>query len=805
MVVIVQKKRLKDRADALDIELGRTAELKRRYGELIENANDIIYAHDLKGAFISINGAAERLIGYTREEALELTIFDIMEPSQRDMVRRLIQRKRDRETITMYQLDVISKKGARITLEINSRPLMKNDEPIAIQGIARDITDRVRHTERYMRTQKFLNSVLENLPIPVFIKEVEELKFVMWNKAGEELIGCTREQLVGKPVIDCFSEEEAAAFNEHDREALMNDAAVTTSEEFIRSIDKGLRVLITRRIPIRDEAGKVTHLVGIAEDVTEVKVAEEELKLAKQNAERANRTKSEFLAMMSHEVRTPLNGVMGMVNLLLSTELNKRQREFGEMAKLSAESLIALIQDILDFAKIEAGRLRIECEPFNLKELLHSACDIIRSMAEQKGLELHIADLSTEGVPLDLDGDAGRLRQVVLNLLSNAIKFTNAGRVELRVRQEDQRSQFVKLRFEVSDTGIGIEEVEIARLFEPFSQADSSTTRQHGGSGLGLAICKEIVRLMQGDIGVESSIGEGSKFWFTVIMRAQSAARAISETVDLSGTDAEAALHERNHLRILIAEDNLVNQMVAINQLLNLGFEAVAVENGQQVLDTLEDEEYDVVLMDLHMPVMDGFEATRRIRDSERLRGIRIIAMTANALHGDREKCLSAGMDDYVSKPIDQDVLHAALVGKKAGGTDTGKNSTMIEHGVRDVLNRKTIEKLRTLNRVGGPDLLSEFVDLFERESPNYLRVIDKAIGELNCKDAEHAAHTLKGSCRSLGADRMGKLCAELERMAADENLGGAILLAELIRAEYQIALVSLRGVVFDTGEISKA
>ena len=802
VVVLVQKKRLKERADALNSELRRTAELKRQHSELIENANDIIYAHDLNGAFISVNAAAERLIGYSRPEVFEMTIYDIVVPEHRDMVRRLIQRKRERETVTMYQLDVLSKKGTRITLEINSRPLMKNDHAIAIQGIARDITERVRQTERYVRTQKFLNSVVENLPIPVFIKDVDGLKFVMWNKAGEELIGCTRSQLVGKTALDCFTDEEAAAFSEHDREALENDAAVTTSEEFIRSFSKGLRVLITRRIPIRDESGRVTHLVGIAEDVTEVKVAEEELKFAKQNAERANRTKSEFLAMMSHEVRTPLNGVVGMVNLLLATELNKNQKEFAEMAKMSAETLISLIQDILDFAKIEAGRLRIESEPFDLGELFEGLRYMVQSMTSHKDIELVFDDPLAVGVPVALDGDSGRVRQVIMNLLGNAVKFTNNGRIALRVREERRQGQHVTLRFEVEDTGIGISPEDISRLFEPFSQADSSTTRKHEGTGLGLAICKEIVRLMQGEIGVESIEGKGSTFWFTIVVRVQSSTKP--RVVEESEGPSTAAEAPNRGLRVLVAEDNLVNQKVAINQLENLGFDAVAVENGREALEKLRNDVFDIVLMDIHMPVMDGFEATRQIRQESSLKDIRVVAMTANALHGDREKCLNAGMDGYVSKPIDQDVLCSVLLGREPSVVADRIRTQSLDFGVGDVLNRKTIQKLRALNRMGGPDLLTEFVELFEKESPSYLKTIDDAIGSNDYRDVEHAAHTLKGSCRSLGVDRMGKLCADLERMASDEDLGNAILVAGMIRSEFQIAVTSLRRVVQEPEEAAR-
>ena len=386
-------------------------------------------------------------------------------------------------------------------------------------------------------------------------------------------------------------------------------------------------------------------------------------------ADTANAAKSEFLANMSHEIRTPLNGIIGMTNLALDTKLTAEQAEYLQTVKLSADALLDVISDILDFSKIEAGKIELEDVAFSLTDCIEGALKTIRFRASEKGLEL-VCNIGAE-VPLAVRGDPGRLRQVLLNLLGNAIKFTDEGEVGLKVAADVVEEKASELHVIVSDSGVGIAPHKVDMIFESFNQADASTTRHYGGTGLGLTISRHLVRMMGGRLWVESELGVGSRFHFTVRLTTEKNIRVLHGKQEGLAVPLVSRYSLRDKgdflrsLRILLVEDNRVNQMIAIRFLEKRGHHAVLAKNGKEALEALAQASFDLVLMDVHMPDMDGIEATIALRDKEKSTGLHqpIVAMTALAMKGDRERCLAAGMDGYLSKPIDlrqlDDVLAA--------------------------------------------------------------------------------------------------------------------------------------------------
>jgi two-component system, sensor histidine kinase and response regulator len=524
--------------------------------------------------------------------------------------------------------------------------------------------------EALRRAEQKYRSIFENATEGIF-QTTPEGKYLSANPALARMFGYDSPEELLADLTDIGSQ----LYVDPDRRrefalAIRHDGRIQDFEAQIYRRDKSVIWISENARAVHDEVtGELLYYEGMVQDITLRKSTEDAGKQATAAAEAANRAKSEFLANMSHEIRTPMNGVIGMTGLLLETSLTNEQREFAESIGFSADALLTIINDILDFSKIEAGKLTFELLDFDLAEAVESILDMLAEGADGKGIEL-VSTISPD-VPTRLRGDVGRLRQILANLIGNAIKFTETGEIVVQVFKESETETHAGVRFNVQDTGIGIPAETQVRLFQAFSQADGSTTRKYGGTGLGLTISKQLVAMMDGQIGVHSEPGNGSTFWFTILLEKQAAdAKPPEKTVVAASVPNPSEPNPQiEKMRILLAEDNIVNQKVALGQLRKLRCRADSVANGLEVLAALQLAPYDIILMDCQMPEMDGYEATRVIRKQEQSLGkacswkspVYIIAITANAMQADREKCLATGMDDYLSKPVRPLELRAAL------------------------------------------------------------------------------------------------------------------------------------------------
>jgi PAS domain S-box-containing protein len=651
---------------------------------------------------------------------------------------------------------------------------------------------------------------------------------VSWNIQAETIFGWSEQEVIGEPIESIIlpsryrdaHRQELARFRESKETSLLNRRVELTAVR--RDGTEFPAEWSTTAISIN--GGYV--LSSFIRDITERKQAEEaqrkyraQLELeavmrtetlkalegAKNLAESASKAKSEFLAHISHEIRTPMNGILGMTELLRQTQLSSKQEHFVETVYRSGGALLKLLNDVLDLSKAEAGKIELERIQFDLTSTVKEVVDIFVDQAQSKGVKLNY--MVAESIPAVLLGDPARLQQVLMNLLANAVKFTERGSITLRAALEEGSASHLIVRFEVQDTGIGVAPAAHAKIFEAFSQADGTMARKFGGTGLGLSIVKQLILLMEGEVGVRSEVGQGAVFWCTA--RFAKVSGSVGETVKSFSTSRRGIMpHVPAQLpdprvvdaRILLAEDNPVNREVAVCMLEQLGCHVVAVEHGREAVTKMESSRFDVVLMDCQMPEMDGFAATRVIREGEQRTGSRvpIIALTAQNIDNHRERCLAAGMDDYMSKPFTQVQLGEIVQRwiRRPGDTtslSSDQSKTVQAESAQSSSDRmeqraprqpvlapfdmplvdQVLAPIRALRRPGRPDPVAQILTSFLDSSATYIGAIHQAMSYQDALALFHAAHALKSSSAMIGAMRLSGILKDIESMGRQGNVPG--------------------------------
>jgi PAS domain S-box-containing protein len=623
--------------------------------------------------------------------------------------------------------------------------------PAGFRGVIRDVTERKASEDRLRASEERYRLVNKATAETMWDADLVA-GTIQWSGAVGPMFGIEGEAAV----VDIDWWESRLHPGDRDRILKSLEQLLAAGEECMWSEEYRLRraggvytYVLARGCLVLDEAGAPARLIGSMMDITERKRHEAKLRRARQDAEKANRAKSEFLANMSHELRTPMHGVIGMVDLLIDSGLDAQQRQYAETVRRSGENLLHIIDEVLDLSKIEAGRLDLEVVDFDLHSVITDTAALLGRSAERKGVEL--TTQVDPGLPRTVQGDPWRIRQILTNLLGNAIKFTDRGHVDLSVQVEGASKETTTVRFAVEDTGIGLTAEQQERLFRPFSQADSSTTRRYGGTGLGLAISRQLVEMMDGRIWLESSPGRGSTFSFEVPLRAgvpslaESAGqptaagdivatareiapeivgevpRKVVESSTYGGTTVSVGVATSDRLPVLLVEDSETNQQIALTMLRRLGYAADVASDGLEALEAMSHKEYAAVLMDVQMPNLDGFETTERIRAAERLAAERtgravhtpIIAMTAGALESDRDRVYAVGMDDFVAKPFRMADLENALLRRTRSSPTVAAGCSVPRPGDEAMLDHGVVAELRQLGSQLGPQFLEKLLEEF--------------------------------------------------------------------------------------------
>ncbi len=768
-------------------------ESEERYRNFFATSQDGVFMTSQDGQFIDVNAAALKMLGYSpgeREEALLKSVTDFYaNPEERAAHVALVS---ELGLSKEYPVDLRKADGTILATLVTTVPRRDSKGTIiGFQGSIRDITERKRSEEILRNTVQRFHTILSSLYSGVLIV-TEEGTIEFANQAFCDMFDLTESPaslngLTASEMLERMFGVYADPGNTLGRitEIVANQLPVKGEEVAIR----GDRTYLVDFVPLRvngKSCGRLWHHT----DITERKMTEERVNEMARRAEAASAAKSEFLANMSHEIRTPLNAVLGMLDLTLDSNLDEKQRERVLVAKSAADALLALLNDILDFSKIEAGKLDLVETDFSVRSLLHNTESLLDVWAQDKMLNL--TSSVDANVPVAVRGDPNRLRQILLNLGYNAVKFTDHGAIAILVDVHEQMPDEVLLHFAVSDTGIGLPPHKVNSIFDRFSQADSSATRKYGGSGLGLAISSQLVAAMGGYLWVESEAGKGSTFHFTVRFRQAESADPMTP----ENRQDTAAKVDLAGMKVLLVEDNIFNQAVAVEVLKKQGCKVTVASNGREAVEAFHAQTFDVILMDLQMPEMDGFEATRIIRSGETSDRIPIIAQTAHAFTEDRDRCMKAGMDEHISKPINVTELLRILArfrrsrghaGRAAGLSSYGLDYRECPRSDADAFDNNAL-----LERLGGDEeALKEILDLFCEQIPGMLKDLCAAVQAEDWERLASLSHSLKGASWNLGAHALADLAAELERNAQAPDPAG--LHSLLSRMELELSAVRKR------------
>ncbi|HEX5227747.1 MAG TPA: PAS domain S-box protein [Bryobacteraceae bacterium] len=788
---------------------------------VLQTCAALVVVFDSQGHIVFCNDAFERVMGYSRADLKGKLFFDVLvSPDGRERSRQRLEHGFSARAATAFENEWIARSGERRRISFSNVPML-NGAGEAQYYIATgiDITGRYRAEQELVRSESQFRSIWEASCEPMFLTAGDG-RIVRVNAAFAALLGCDTSSLEGLTLAEMFAPEQRDELSACHRACVASPAKEHFFERELRFERgrSGIFEISVTRIEIEEQP---IQMLCIVRDVTARNRDAGELARAKEAAEAANRdlleanrsleetgrvaremadraealsaAKSDFLANMTHEVRTPLNGILGMTGLALETNLSQDQREYLELVKSSAEALLSLVNDVLDFSKYEAGKLGLDYVDFSLRELLR---DVLRPLALRASVSgLNFESAVDDRVPDRLMGDPLRIGQVLRNLAGNAVKFTNQGKVTVQVRLESLDASLdeskATLWISVADTGIGVPLEKQRQIFEPFTQADGSTTRKYGGTGLGLSISSGLVELMGGRMWLESEPGRGSTFNFTLPLELAEARRTkeLEPPGDHAALNGAAGVVKRN-LHILVAEDNSVNQRLATRLLEREGHSVTIAGSGREALEALEKSQpgpvpFDLVLMDVQMPDMDGLEATSCIRRLERVWGRRvpIVAMTAQSAESDRVRCLESGMDAYITKPVNVPDLMKMIESVVPGGKSMNADPTSQENSVEAQLQQ--LDESLALSRVGGDvELLKEVVDLFLDDYPSTFEKIKAAVETRDSTALEHSAHSLKGSVSTFGAQRAFEAAFTLEKQGRSGDLAGAPgHLAELEKA----------------------